>query len=148
MVYYISNKNSLQYYIYINLFVSCIQFIIVFRRGNDMDIDFVKIGKRIKEARKRKGYTQEALANAANLSLPHIGHIETGKTKLSLSALVTIANVLDTTPDNLLYDNVQLSVDLYDKEFKDLTSNCSPHEKQLLLEMVKQLISTMHSKSV
>ena len=133
---------------YINLFVSCIQFINGSYRGIDMDINYEMIGKRIKEERNKKGFTQEALANAANFSLPHIGHIETGKTKLSLSALVTIANVLDTTPDNLLYDSVQLSVDSYDKEFKDLTNNCSPHEKQLLLEMVKQLISTMHNKNV
>lgn len=92
--------------------------------------------------------TQEALANAAHFSLPHIGHIETGKTKLSLTALVNIANVLDTTPDALLYDNVQLSVDSYDKEFKDLIMNCTPHEKSVLLEMLKQLITTMHNKNV
>jgi len=112
-----------------------------------MDLNYEMIGKRIKEARKKKGYTQEALANAAHFSLPHIGHIETGKTKLSLPALVNIANVLDTTPDALLYDNVQLSVDSYDKEFKDLIMDCTPHEKSVLLEMIKQLVSTMHNKN-
>ena len=42
------------------------------------NIDYVALGHRIKEARKAKDVTQEALASACSVSTSHIGHIERG----------------------------------------------------------------------
>ena len=102
-----------------------------------MELDYEKIGKRIKAARKMKGYTQEKLAQVTGLSQPHIGHVEVGRTKVALPALIRIANALDTTVDSLLYDSTQVSVDAYDKEFKDLIEDCTPAQKDHLIEIVK-----------
>lgn len=102
-----------------------------------MEIDYEMIGKRIKAARKKKGYTQEELASITNLSQPHIGHVEVGRSKIALPALIKIANALGTTVDALLYDNTTVSIDSYDKEFKDLVAGCTPEEKAYLIEIVK-----------
>lgn len=102
-----------------------------------MELDYEMIGKRIKAARKKKGYTQEKLASVTGLSQPHIGHVEVGKSKVALPALIRIANALDTTVDSLLYDSTRVSVDSYDKEFKDIVDDCTPAQKEHLLAVIR-----------
>lgn len=100
-----------------------------------MKIDYNKIGERVRTARKNKGYTQEQLSNITDISQPHIGHIETGKTKVGLPTLLTIANALDTTIDSLVYDSTTVAVNSYDKDFKDLLEDCTDAQRQHLLEV-------------
>lgn len=60
------------------------------------------IGKRILEIRKLRGFTQEALADYANIDRTYIGYIENGKQNISISILCKIANVLETPIIELL----------------------------------------------
>ena len=56
----------------------------------------MSIGNRVKRARKAKGISQEALARAADLSLPGISRLEQGViTDPHYSTLLKIANVLE-----------------------------------------------------
>ena len=103
------------------------------------ELDYAAIGLRIQAVRKARGVSQEALCNLTNLSQPHFSHIECGKTKPSLYTLVSIANALGTTVDSLLYDSITVSVDSYDKDFKDLLTDCTEEERRILLETAKQL---------
>lgn len=57
-----------------------------------MGLDYVAIGKRIRDARKEKGISQEALAEMVDLSTSHVCHIECGTTKPSLDSVVRIAD--------------------------------------------------------
>ena len=57
-----------------------------------MELDYKAIGKRIKIARIKADLTQEALAEKASLSTTHMSNIETGNSKLSLPAIVSLAN--------------------------------------------------------
>ncbi len=103
------------------------------------ELDYAAIGLRIQAVRKARGVSQEALCNLTNLSQPHFSHIECGKTKPSLYTLVSIANALGTTADSLLYDSITVSVDSYDKDFKDLLTDCTEEERRILLETAMQL---------
>ena len=102
-----------------------------------MELNYYKVGERIKEARRRKDYTQENLSSLTGISQPHIGHIETGKTKVGLPTLVKIANALETTLDALVYDSMTIAVDTYDKDFKDELDDCTPEQKEYLLELIR-----------
>lgn len=104
-----------------------------------MDLNYKAIGERIRASRMKCKFSQEQLANLASLTPAHISHIENGHTKLSLPALVSIANALGATADELLYDNVQASYDAFDKDFKDLVDDCTVHEKKVILENAKSL---------
>ena len=68
-------------------------------------IDYVIIGKRIKELRCAKGMTQAALAELSGVEPSNISHIERAATKLSLPTLVAIANALGATLDEIVYNN-------------------------------------------
>lgn len=72
----------------------------------DNTLDYVAIGKRIRAARKKRKWSIDKLALLSNISRPHMGHIETGATKLSLPALIAIANALEVTADELLCDSL------------------------------------------
>ena len=59
-------------------------------------------GKRIEAARKKKGLTQEELAERVSVSQSMINHIENGNKKPSLETAVALANELGVTLDSLI----------------------------------------------
>ena len=71
--------------------------------GGD-DMRYFEIGQRIRRYRKACGLSQEALAGRVGISVTHMGHIETGNTKLSLPVLTNIADELSVGTDALLSD--------------------------------------------
>ena len=98
-----------------------------------------KMGQIIRRLRKERDLTQEELAEKVSLSIPHMSHIERGRTKVSLPSLILIANALNTTVDNLLYDNLSVSVDAFDKDFKDLLADCTEDEKRVVYAAAEQV---------
>lgn len=101
--------------------------------------DYYAIGKRIQRTRKAQKITQEKLAELTDLSPSHMSHIESGKTKVSLPSLISIANALHTTVDSLLHENIEATCDAFDKDFKDLLNDCTPKEKEILYQSALQL---------
>ena len=67
-------------------------------------MDLIAVGKRIKQARERRGMTQEELAERIDISASHMSVAERGKKGLKLETLVNIANALDVSPSELLQD--------------------------------------------
>ena len=66
--------------------------------------DYVLIGQQVRKYRKALGLSQEELAERVEISVPHMSHIETANTKLSLPVLVALAEALEVRTDDLLYD--------------------------------------------
>ncbi len=75
-----------------------------------MNINYKLIGTRIKTHRRKLQLSQMQLAELSDLSVPYISYIETGKKKISLKALVSIANALNISPDILLTDHIKSEV--------------------------------------
>ena len=55
-----------------------------------------KFGIRVRQLRKQKGWSQEKLAEEANLHRTYIGAIERGERNLSLLNIAKIAEALDS----------------------------------------------------
>ena len=68
------------------------------------DIDFEKIGKKLRETRISKGLTQEYIAEKADVNTSHISNIENNRVKISLQTLVNVCNTMDVTVDYILGD--------------------------------------------
>lgn len=103
-----------------------------------MDVDYNALGCNIRNVRQNRKLTQEELAEEADLSIPHVSHIETGKTKVSLPALMSIAYALGTSVDSLLYgkDGSKTLVEFfnYDKEIHEILDDCSMKERRAYIE--------------
>jgi transcriptional regulator with XRE-family HTH domain len=104
-----------------------------------MELNYIDIGKRIRNLRKKQGISQEKLAELTDLSIVHISHIETGNTKLSLPALVNIANALSVTADMLLCGNLDNSAQNFKAEIADTLKDCSNVELRVIADMAYAL---------
>ena len=60
-------------------------------------MDFILLGNRIRESRKKEKLTQSHLAERAGVSVNHIGYIENARTHVSLELLHKIAIALCTS---------------------------------------------------
>ena len=67
-------------------------------------MDYKLMGQRIREHRKKKGLTQEQLAELIDISPSFMGHIERGSRCASLPTLVRLCWALGVTADELLQD--------------------------------------------
>lgn len=103
-----------------------------------MELNYIIIGKRIKEVRKKRKLSQEALAELIEKSPPYISYIETAKKHLSLETLIDIANALHISVDSLLAANVMYKTEVRD-EFSELMSDCEEYEKRIIVDTVKTL---------
>jgi transcriptional regulator with XRE-family HTH domain len=61
-------------------------------------------GKRVRELRKQKGISQEALALACNLDRTYVGGVERGERNISLINIHKISQALKVFPSELLVD--------------------------------------------
>ena len=99
-------------------------------------MDYYKIGQNIRRYRKSMGLTQEQLAEMINISVPHMSHIETGITKLSLPVLVDISDALKVSTNDLLSDNVVLSRERRYEEIRSILEQCDDRELKILTEIL------------
>lgn len=65
---------------------------------------YSSIGARIRTTRQQRGLTQQALADAVELTRTSINNIEFGRQRLSIQMLYDIAEVLHVAPKSLLPD--------------------------------------------
>lgn len=90
------------------------------------EIDYVKIGRRIKTARLEKGYSQADLGALVGCSNNHMSHVEVGQTKVSLSMLLKLATVLEKDFDFFLLDTPYAKCDsIINKEIAEKLQRCS-----------------------
>jgi len=114
-----------------------------------MEIDYKSIGQRIKTFRLQNGFSQEKLAELADLTPAHVSHIETANTKISLPSLLKIANALGVSLDDLVYENMIHNKHVSVKDLERLLSDCDDKEVYTIVEMVKttkQIIRRIENK--
>jgi transcriptional regulator with XRE-family HTH domain len=64
-------------------------------------LGILAFGNHLREVRKKKGYSQEELANRADIELSQISRIERGVINTSLSQIFQIAKALNLHPKEL-----------------------------------------------
>ncbi|MBP3672965.1 MAG: helix-turn-helix transcriptional regulator [Oscillospiraceae bacterium] len=112
-----------------------------------MELDYKAVGKRIKIARIRKDLTQEQLAENVGLSPTHMSNIETGTTRVSLTAIVRIANALSVSTDTLLCDNVIRERVQFEKDIAELLEDCDEYEIRFIKDMAQALKESLRRDS-
>lgn len=105
------------------------------------DLDFKKIGIKIRERRRSLQITQEMIANELDVNPSHICNIECGRANPSLTALVRIADILKCSVDYFLAeeytykDEPAKETTLDDAIIKKLRY-CSDESKEKLLKII------------
>ena len=73
------------------------------------ELDYARIGTRIRQVRKAKGWSQDLLAKKCGISMSFLGHIERGTRIMSMDTFVALCNELEISADYLLWDIIRPS---------------------------------------
>ena len=106
-------------------------------KKSEYDLNYEKIGKRIRFLRRLKEISQEDVVAATNYSTAHISNIERAKTKLSLDALVRIAKAIDTTPDQILAYELCATTEARVHLLLEVVADCTDEEFVNCLELTQ-----------
>ena len=112
-----------------------------------MRMNYYEIGQRIRKYRKACSLSQEQLAEAVDISVTHLSHIETGNTKLSLQVLVAIAEYLGVTTDELLYDIDIRNKSTVKQEILNLLDSCAAKDIYILFDILKSTKTALEKYS-
>ena len=77
----------------------------MYGRG-DRNMDYGKLGVRVRQQRELSGLTQGQLAKQVGCSTSFIGHIERGEKQASVETVVALCNALAVSPSVLLEDSL------------------------------------------
>ena len=101
------------------------------------EVDYVRLGLRIKSERQKKGYSQEVLAEMVGCGATHVSNIENCHTKASLNVLLAIANALNLTLDYLLSDQYENASLALDNEILHSLKDCDDSKKRKILQIIE-----------
>lgn len=108
-------------------------------------MDTKQIGKMIRKYRKEKALTQLQLAEQVNVSVNYLGSVERGIQQPSLETLITIANTLGVTADELLMGVVSqarsLQIGMLSEQMKELRDE----QITMVLNVAEQMIKDFKS---
>ena len=110
--------------------------------GDTMDnVDYKRLGERIREERLHLRLTQAQLAEAIDISDTYMGAIERGERGLSLDTLVMLASRLGVTVDYLLSDTVSGTDDNIMDQFRQLMDGQPLERKQMAVNVLRAIFA-------
>lgn len=104
-----------------------------------MNLDYKNLGLKIRQYRNDKGLSQERLADEIFITSNHLSRIELGTRYPSLEVIVSIANTLNVSIDDLLSDSLKSGLFSANQEASSLLLDCTVEEKDFLLKTLQFL---------
>ncbi len=108
-----------------------------------------EFGKKLKELRKSKGYTQQALAEKAEIDEKHLSRVENGKYFPSYATLSKLLNALGVTLNEVGIQLEQAEINknpLYSKALQILNSAQNDNELLCYIESLKAIQKALKLK--
>jgi len=105
-------------------------------------MNHTKLGKRLRELRKSKGYTQQALAEKAEIDEKHLSRVENGKYFPSYTTLNKLLSALGVTLDEVGLELEQAEIKqnpIYSKALQILNSAKDDNELLCYVEGLKAI---------
>lgn len=97
------------------------------------------LGKRLKQARSKKNYTQEYVAEKLDLSVEHLSRIENGKKNVYLHKLALWCDVLDVPIEQILTGAVTPANPEHNRQFGEIAQDCSEETIRAMLDICRQI---------
>ena len=101
-------------------------------------MDKTLVARRIRQYRHLEKISQETLADLAGVSDTYIRKLEAGQRTPSVETIITLAAVLNTTPDHLLLPTSGL-IKSNSSSIMELLNDCTPTEFAILYENMVEL---------
>lgn len=105
-----------------------------------MNIDYKLLGGRVANLRKERRWTQEKLAERADLSNNYISNIENNYSIPSLETLMKICVALEVTPNDLLLGSSVQEANYLNDDIIEQLAKCTATEKRYVLGFIDMLL--------
>jgi len=105
--------------------------------------DFQTIGDKLHAIRKRMGYTQAEVAEAAGLADRTYADIERGNVNMRIESILRICDVLHITPD-VLFTEETPSLTIRQQELFDRLEACSTKDKETALALLSVYLQSLN----
>ena len=113
-----------------------------------MEVDYVKLGRRVRHYREKAGLSQIQLAEKANVSRPYVSQIENGVFNTSLETIISVANALQISIEDLLVDSLEITKEARRSDVNNILVGCSPEEERILTKNMKDLRETIRPYNI
>ena len=99
-------------------------------------VDKSAFGKKLRDARQKKGYTQHALAEIADIGNVYLGEIERGLKIPSLNSFVKLIEALDISADYILRDELSSGKEFICDEITQKLKNLTPKQRKTAADIL------------
>ena len=93
-------------------------------------MDKLTLGKKLRQIRQEKGYTQQTLAEKAGIGNVYLGEIERGLKMPSLNSFIRIIEALDVSADSILRGDLTSGKEYIFDEITQKLNNLSPKQRK------------------
>lgn len=110
------------------------------------EVDYVKIGQRIRGLRQSKNMTQAELSALVDCSNNYLSHIETAQCKVSLSMLLKLSYALEESIEYFLLDTPYARAEtIINSEISKKLAKCSPTTLNAVSKMIDALLEQQNN---
>lgn len=106
-------------------------------------LELTTIGDKLYRVRKRLGYTQAEVAEAAELSTRAYAEIERGCVNMRIETLLKICNVLHITPDEL-FTASDIFVSSNQQDLWERLNACTPKDKETAFKLLSVFLESLN----
>lgn len=99
-------------------------------------MDKLTLGKKLRQARQEKGYTQQVLAEKAGIGNVYLGEIERGLKMPSLNSFVRIIESLDLSADSILREDLSSGREYIYDEITQKMQNLTPQQRKTAADIL------------
>ena len=91
------------------------------------EVDFSKVGLKMKQLRSERGITQEQVAKDLNCTVPFVSNVENNRAKLNLRVLLYYSKLCNVSVDTILDAGRDLPpLDEKERQLNDESAQCIP----------------------
>ena len=101
------------------------------------------LGKRIRESRIKKGYTQQDLAIKSDIGIVYLSEIERGVKMPSLNTFIKIINALDMSADYILRDEIFSGKEYIRMEIAEKLLALTPHQRKTATDILNAYLNNL-----
>lgn len=101
------------------------------------------LGKRIREARLNKKYTQEVLAEKADIGVMYLGEIERGVKMPSLKVFIRLVEALEVSADYILRNELSSGKDFVFDELTRKLEGLTPAQRKTAASILNAYIDNL-----
>lgn len=106
-------------------------------------MDKIELGRRLKEVRNNAGYTQEALAEKADIGVMYLGEIERGIKMPSMKIFIKLIEALDISADYVLRNELDSGKQYVYNEITQKLEGLTPKQRKGAVEILDAYIKTL-----